>query len=436
MLPFVVAAFIATPLTLGEVQQASRQNLDALRAELELARTDEGRKVARAAVLPQVQMQSQLGMIAVSPQRQFNLFNTPGAPAFFDTDAFVRGNFLFGVTLTQLLYDGGKWWNELERTGEVKAAAEGQLAEQRLSSEVEAVRRFYELLRAQSIARVLQAGVERSEAQLDRAKGYYEAGRAQKRDAIDAEVNLANDRIRVLRQNPVVTKSRVDLLSWLARSPHDQVEAADPGILVAALEPSPSLETAVQLARERRPLWKVLDAQVRAAELAVSVAKAPFFPRVSAQVGYQRQSPTADPFFTDPTRQNSLNLGVVLQWDVFSGFATVAQTARARRDLDEAGLRRAQQLRDMEGELASAIASVEAQLEIARLADQSLKLAEAGLMLAEERFKAGAGSTLEQRDAALKLTQAQLERLQSRIDLAIARSVVDRLTAVRGGEAS
>ena len=48
------------------------------------------------------------------------------------------------------------------------------------------------------------------------------------------------------------------------------------------------------------------------------------------------------------------------------------------------------------------------------------------LALADERFKAGAGSTLEVRDAQLKLTQAELALLGNRVDVEIARFALMR----------
>lgn len=433
MMPVVLALTLSAPLTLDEVRAASRENLDAVRSEIALGRAEENTRTARAAVLPQVALTSQIGMTASGPQRFFT--TVPNGAGGFDQAAVdvpgnTRANFIFGLQLTQLLFDGGRWWNELARTGAARDAAQGQLAEQRLASELEAQRRFFELLRAQAVQQVLQSSVERSQAQLERTQGFYEAGRVQKRDAIDAEVNLDADRIGLLRQGPQIAQARAALLGWLARRPTDAVEAVDPGVLTLPLAAGPRADEAQALAERQRPLWKALDDQERAFSLAVATSRAAYLPRISAQAGYLRQAATADPFFTDPTKQNTLTLGLALQWDLFSGFATDAQVARARLDLDENHRQREQALRDLSGDLQTAVTTLDAQLEIAKLADSSCTLAESALNLAVERFKAGAGSTLEVRDSQLKLTQAQLQRLQSRIDLAIARAVVDRLTGV------
>jgi outer membrane protein TolC len=60
------------------------------------------------------------------------------------------------------------------------------------------------------------------------------------------------------------------------------------------------------------------------------------------------------------------------------------------------------------------------------LAADNLVAAQQGAALARDRLEAGAASQLEVRDAALKLTQAELALLQARIDHAVAAADLGR----------
>ena len=77
-------------------------------------------------------------------------------------------------------YDGGRWWTQISQAGAQKEAAEGQLKEQQMASELEATRRFYTLLKAQLTLKVLEETVRRSGQQLENARSLYEAGRGQR----------------------------------------------------------------------------------------------------------------------------------------------------------------------------------------------------------------------------------------------------------------
>ncbi|MCA2981806.1 MAG: TolC family protein [Myxococcaceae bacterium] len=430
LLPLLLAA---TPLSLDEVKAAARQNLDALRAELALTRAGLDRKDARSVIFPQVNLSLGASELLAGPQRRFTTapqLQPDGSLTFVqrpvDLPAFAQGNFQLGLTVNQLLYDGGRWWSQLARTGALEEAAKGQLAEQQAASELEATRRFYELLRAQLVFTALEHQVTRSAELLERARGLFEAGRAQRRDALDAEVNLGNDRIAVLRQQQHVEAAQASLLQWLALPPAD-VEARAPAAFAAPVR-APSLTPAQLLvaARQRRPLFAVLDAQGRGGRLAVELARADYLPRVTASLGYGRSAPSGE-LFVDPTRQHSLTLGASLSWDLFNGLQTDALVERARTQLVELERQQRQTLLELESELVRATKALAAQHAIHRLAEQNRGLAETSFSAEQQRFAAGASTSLSVRDAQQRALAAELTALQTRVDVEVARAALERL---------
>ncbi|MBL9038858.1 MAG: TolC family protein, partial [Archangium sp.] len=173
----VLLLVAATPLSLDEVRAASRANLQAIQSELSLQSAQAGRVSARSSILPRVDVSAGVSDFIAGPQRTFSTvpsLDENGQPAFVqravDVPGFSRGSFTFGVSVSQLLYDGGRWWRAIAQAASQEEAARGQLDEQRLASELEAVRRFYELVRAQLTRQVLQATLQRSRTQLERAQ--------------------------------------------------------------------------------------------------------------------------------------------------------------------------------------------------------------------------------------------------------------------------
>ncbi|MBK7858766.1 MAG: TolC family protein [Archangiaceae bacterium] len=437
----LLSTALAAPITLEEVRAASRQNLDALKAELEVRRQEANVTLAKSAIFPQLLINARGQGFASGHRRDFGLvqkyddqgrpvFDSNGRlvvePGFNNSDGRTGGNLLLSAQISQLLYDGGRWWNQIALSGAQQRAAEGQLEEQRLASEYEAVSRFYALLGAQVTVNVYDNAVKRSESQVDRANSLFQAGRAAKLDAIDAAVNLGNDRINVLRQKQSVTQAQVELLKWLGLPTRD-VEAQDPGAFSAEPPPVPAFEVVKSSARAHRPLLVALGEQVTAGEKAVDVAWAPFLPTVSLALAYQRDATTLDPFFTDPSQNNSVSAGLNFSWNVFNGFGNQAQLTQARANLSQAKLTLERAEIDLDGDLRRAVEALKTQGQIAQVAQENLKLSESALKLAEERFTAGAGSTIEVRDAQVKLTQSQLSRLQARLDLELARAALRRV---------
>ncbi len=428
----LLSQLAATPITLDEVREASRQSLDAIRAQLDVVRAQTATRASRSVIFPQLDFNLGAGVSFIGSQRAFQTVPVvdpaSGTISGFeqkpvDTNPVEQGRFTLGLSLNQLLYDGGRWWNQIAQSGAQEEATRGQLVEQQLSSELEATRRFFELVKAQLTLKVFVETVGRSKQQVERATALYEAGRAPRSGVYDARTNLANDEINVVRQRQRISQARLSLLQWLGRS-DSAVEAVVPAGLD---QPQSTYQTATALktARDRRPLFKSLEASVRAGELGLAVSRSDYFPRITASANYSRNSPELGRF-VDPTRQNVLSLGANLTWDLFSGFQHVAQEERARAELTQAQAQQKQSIIDLEAEITRANDAYATEVEVLAISEKNLGVAQEQTRLEEERFAAGAGSSLEVRNAQIKYTQAQLSVLQGRADVATARAALER----------
>jgi len=429
----VMASLAVTPIRLEDVRQQSRQSVQALQAELDRQRAVQAVRSARAPLLPQVNVTATVGGAVSGPQRYYTtvpVIDASGAVTGFqlspeDVPTSGRGIFDLNLGLSQLLYDAGRW-ALLAQAGAQEEATSGQAFEVQLTSELEGIRRFYQLYRTQRTHQVLEARVKDDLSQVERAQALFEAGKRRKEDAISSQVNLGNDRIQTILQVSQIEAAQADLAAWILRSATAELEAVEPLALASAPAQLPSLEDAVKTARDNRPLVRTLNAQVRAAEEGIAVARAGYLPRVSLSAGYERSGSTPSPFFTDLTKQNSVSASVNFNWNLFSGFATEAQVQDARLQREKARLQLEQSERELEGEVRKALSTLSSQIQAAEVADKNRALSREGLLLAEERFNAGAATTLEVRDAQLKVTNAELSFLESRIDVEIARAALER----------
>ncbi|MFP2925931.1 TolC family protein [Pyxidicoccus sp. 3LG] len=427
------------PVTLDQVRTQGRQNTSALQALLDVTVAEEDVRISRSRVLPQLSLGAGASKNWVGRSKRIITAQDPNNPGGFltfevEVPSVDTENYDLGLTLTQVLFDRALF-KQLEQSGVLRDTEKFQAQEEADTSELEAIRRFFVLFRTQATLQVLNATVKRSEEQLERARALFQAGRVGKNEEISALVNLGNDRITFTETLAQLVSDQTQLAIWLNRPGTEPLEASDPGFLTSEPAPVPTMETALTQARERRALLRAFESQVRSAELQRAIARADYIPRLTARGDYSRGGPSSELVFTEPRLQNNFSAGINLSWNLFNGFATGAETRRA-----EAGIRRAQLLleqtvREIEAEVRYSHRSLEAQLEAARLAAENREAAVQGLRLAEERFRAGAGSTLEVRDAQLSLTRAELNLLENRIDVEIARfTLVRAMGALSPGE--
>lgn len=439
MMSLMVLVLAATPISLDEVRAGSRENLQAIVSQLQVETASANRLTARSAILPRVDVSAGAQLTYSGPQRTVNTVCEKDSEGLsrcvqkaVDTPEATFGNFTARVTVSQLLYDGGRWWHQIAQASSQEEAAKGQWAEQQLASELEAVRRFYELVRAQLTLQVLKASIERSRDQLGRASSLYEAGRGQRRDVLDAEVNLGNDEIQAMRQEQAITSAQVDLTQWLGR-PGDDLEAVVPPAMSPQVMPvgAPTREKVIEVAQKQRPLIHALEAQRKVNELSVELARAGYLPTVSVNGVYTRSAPSADPFFTVPARQNVLSAGLTINWNVFAGLSTNAAVEAAAVQVRLATAQQTQALAELDGEIRRTLRTLETQVHISQVAEKNRSLAENQLAVEVERFKAGASSNIDVRNAQVKVTQAQLTQLQGRVDVEIARAALERVSGAR-----
>jgi outer membrane protein TolC len=438
MLAAVLAA-APTPIQLEEARARSRENTQSLTALLQVASAEQDVRIARSSLLPQVGFQAGATGMYSGPSRSYNVVPSEtgsgyvNIPVDVPESAFV--DFGVGVSIRQVIYDRSIW-ARLEQSGAQLESQRGQALEDRDASELEGIQRFFLLYRTQATIQVLQANVKRSEEQLERSRAMFTAGRVGKAEELSAQVNLGNDRIAVVTQLSQLAGNQVQLATWLALPGAEEVTAVEPELLRQVPAPVIPLSQALEEARARRPLLVALREQLRASELQERIAHAGFLPQVSLSVDLQRGGPDADIVFLQPRLQNSVRGGIALSWDLFSGWATTAQQSRARAQSRVAELNLRQAERDLEGQVRQAHATLEAQIIATELAEANRKAAVDALALASERFNAGVSSTLEVRDAQLKLTQAELTLLENRIDVEVARFALMRaMGTLNPGEA-
>ena len=428
----VLALLHTTPITLEEVRQASRNNLEALKAELAVASSQQNVRQAWAPVYPQLSTELSAARTWAGPQRYFQAVPQGMSGGFDNIPIDVRRSTYtrlgFQLQLQQLLYDGGRWWRQIERAGFLEEAAEGELAEQRLVSETEGARRFFELLRAQIALGVLENAQQRSAEQLERAKALFEAGRAQKLDFINAEINLGSDSMRVVMQRQAIVQAQANLLQWLAR-PYADIWAKHP-LPTEGVEDKPALnaEEILSMAQSRRPLFKALSRRLNAAASAISMASSNYWPSIFLSLQYQRSGTELEPFVSDWGRQNALTGMFNLRWTLFDGFSTASNKALATLEQTSAKKELQQMEIQLSGEVRQALIQLEVQHEVLKLARRNRQKSEEGLSLCSERFVAGQGSSLEMRESQLRLAEAELTEQQNRVDLEVAWLLLERVT--------
>jgi outer membrane protein TolC len=232
----------------------------------------------------------------------------------------------------------------------------------------------------------------------------YAAGRAQKQDVLQAEVERTDLDNRLLRFSRLKATVQARINALLNRSPNAPLPPADPMALPAGL---PGLDRLQSQALDRHPELARLDARISASESRITLAEKAFYPEFQVGVGYNS-------LWDNPDKRPILGVSVNIPLD----------RSKRRSDLNraEADKRQAEWLlmkrrAELLADLAEAHAKVvEAHSSVILHRDQLVPLAAEYLEAAVADYQSGNG-------VFLNVITAEQRTLS--VDLALARARAD-----------
>jgi outer membrane protein len=412
------------PITLDDaVKLALQRNPDLQKQILLTLSAEQDKVIARSNVLPQIDFNASLSRVRTNGPVLQGGVETGQTVA---NETIAQWNYGGRFTASQLIFDGGRWWNNMAAQDRAYESNVAQTDEQRLQITYLVEQRFYELVRAQRTLQVLGDAAVRSRDQADYTQRLFEGGRATQADVYAARANRDNDEVTRLGQERAVELARADLALAIGVDPAEPLTVAEPPRLMSDPAQPPVAKEAVSRALESRPAIKAASLLVESNQKLTAAAKGDYWPALSANAGWNRGTTDASQYFKDPLKNSQASIGLTLSWNIFRGLATDANVRKAellalvsQNDLANAR-------RNVASDVEKAVAQLSTAGAQARVAKQAEQTAKEGLRLARTRQEVGVGTQLEVRDAELKLTQAQLNVVGSLVDGREAESALRR----------
>jgi len=294
------------------------------------------------------------------------------------------------------------------RQGEAASRYAAQAADNDVAA---AVARLYVLVQrvdAQIAARGADVTLFEQLARL--ADDQFKAGTGTRLDVAQANVQLSRARQALLVARNDREAARLALLNAIAEDESQELVLDEPLPVSAS---APALDAALAAARSSRPELREMEAREKEARLTVEAARARHLPSVAFDFeGDLSGNRTSDMHWT---RRIAGTVSVPL-------FRADVETnvARARNQLHEVELERAQRERDVEQDVRRSILSLENASARVTVAEETVRVAEEALTVARDRRDAGYGSAVEVDRAQDVYRQAHEDLISARADLAAA----------------
>ncbi len=425
---------------------ALQRNADIQRARQEIERTKGLYIAMRAEILPQIGMTGQFS--DTDPHLQVNhgieeLLGPGATPTATPTATPVGGtsssiNSFNGVErsynvrlqATQVLFAGGRFISQI-RAADFTRDSSYYSFRNTIDQVVDTVRQqFYQVLLNRGLILVQEESIKLLQSQLQDQQNRFEAGTVPRFNVLQAQVALSNQYPLLIGAQNNYRISQLQLAKTLGLDFDPNRGDGAPLEAIGNLEYHPRhmlLTTAIELAKDRRPFLKQQKANLLTNAEQVRVARAGYFPEITATAGTEVRSSS----FTDNPRDVSSGyiFGATGTWAIWDWGATYGAVKQAKALLEEAKITYDDAIRQVELEVQQQDSNLKQSAELVKATEQSVGQAEEALRLASARLSAGAGTQLEVLDSRVQVTQAQSNRLQALYNYNTALAEFDRVTA-------
>jgi outer membrane protein TolC len=420
-----VAPTEALKLTLDQaVALALKQNPTAQIAILTAAQSEQDKNIARADLLPQLSARISDEAQKVNLLAQFG-GKTP-FPGFPKTLGPYQV-FSAGPSVSAPVFDLTLWQRYQAAQSTVSANRANSLST-REQVILLVVSQYIGTLRAVANVQASQSRVELAQALYDQAADLQKEGVGTGIDTLRANVELQNEKQRLLEAQTDRETSLFGLSRLLNLDPRQEIELADS--LGFFDTPQPEVDSSITAALSERQEWKSLESQIKAAEHQKKAARDSRLPSVQFDGTFAYVGTSGNTTLPTYTYQGSINL------PLFTGGRIHAEVVRADLEIQKLEQQRADLRNQIALDVKTALLNLRSARNEVEVANLGVHLSKEEVDQARDRFKAGVANNIEVIQAQDSLSRANDNQIaalyrfnQARADFARAIGQMEKVYA-------
>jgi len=298
---------------------------------------------------------------------------------------------------------------------------------------------YYQYLAADALVRVREEAVKTRELLVNQARGFFEVGVRPKIDVARAEANLYSEQANLITAQNAAQIGLANLKNTIGV---DQLPGQPvlPTEKIPIIGPTLTLDEARNAAYVTRPELKSFEAQRRAQDQNIAVARRNYLPDIvfGADLGRGFNSRNSVP--NTPlqgsrgipwTWQGFWDVGVSVNFSIFDGLRTSYRVQQAMENYSLILAQEEQTKQAIALEVETSYLRITASLGTIRANDAAVAAAKENLDLANGRYQVGVGTIIESTDAQTTYTDAQTRYIGSVYDYKVAEALLVRAIGER-----
>lgn len=286
---------------------------------------------------------------------------------------------------------------------------------------------YYAALLAESLCQVNRDAVTSAEAHLNDVRVKRVNGVASKYDELRAQVDVANFRAELIRQENNLLLAKTSLLRALGTATDAPIHLSDQ---LKHVPVEMDLEKAIQVAYKNRPDLYMAELNIRLQREQVRAIRSTYLPEVDLALGAGSDHPREGEKSWDGSQRAALELN----WALFDGLGREGELIAAKARLKQREIELKSVEEDVFLDVQQALLNLKIAEEYVESQRLSLQHAEEGLRLAMTGYREGVNTEVEIVDARSALTEARGNHYKALFDHCQGRLSLDKAMGLLGKE--
>jgi outer membrane protein TolC len=360
-----------------------------------------------------------------------------GSASLTKTDEETNSPFSFGSTTTEnytgslmmnwTLFDGFRMFVNNKKYKQLAELGYEQARNQIETSVVQIMQAYYNVVQQKQLLNVAKENLDISRSRLEKEQVRSDIGGLSSTDLLNAKVVYNVDLSTYLNQELQLDIAVKNLNIALGRNPLEVVSVEDEiNINFLELEYNDILN----LALERNSIIAASLKNKEIAEKDISLTKSVFYPRISinSSATYGDRSITGSSRGDIASTSKNYQGALQLSWNLFNGMQNAIDVQNAKIQQKNARLNYEKTRNIIAGLVREKYATYKKRLQLMNLEKENVEAARQNLERQQERYELGTTTSLDYRDAQIKLVRAQAAYITSRYQARISRLEIDQLT--------
>ncbi|MCF7807703.1 MAG: TolC family protein [Candidatus Marinimicrobia bacterium] len=330
------------------------------------------------------------------------------------------------LSLSQNIWDGGRWWNTLKSAKAAQIAADMQLSLYELNTAYQVKVAYYNYLSTLKLLDVYRENLNTSEYQHQLTRERFNLGAASQNDTLRTKVNIERAKLQIIQAESDLQSKARDLNIILGREADSPLALVEP---VWETVQIPTFESVVNDVLSVNPQLQLLDQNREITGYNVKVARSGYIPSLNFGASYSNGAVDLGDVYDGNTA--TLSTGLSLSWNIFNGTQTKRSVEQSKitRKIAEENYDLAQ--RNVRKDLTHALEQMETLQESLEISELILDAAELDLELAQEQYRVGSLSILDVITITANYEDAKSGFIRAQYNLKIAEAGLHQLMGKR-----